>query len=380
MKRPRIAFVTSADPADRSAWSGTVYYMARALQRHCGEVVYVGPGLSLREQLGRVKNRVTRRLTGRNRVYFHTLPIARSHGRSLRRRIGAEFDLVFAPAGASHLAFLDVGVPVVYTGDTTFRLMRDYYPEFSGLSEGYVVQAEEIERRALERADLVLPASQWAADSVRRHYGTAPEKVHVLPYGANLEEVPPAERVGVAAKPAEACVLLFLGVDWERKGGPIAHGAVAALRERGVDARMVVCGTVPPPEYAAGWMRVVPRLSKEDPRERAELSRLLLEASFLLLPTRRECYGIVFCEAAGHGTPSIATDTGGVSGAVLEGRSGFLLPPEASAAEYAELIHRLHRDREGYARLVSSTRRAYDEALNWDAWGSRAGRLVSGLL
>jgi glycosyltransferase involved in cell wall biosynthesis len=379
MRRPRIAFVTSGDARSRSAWSGIPYYMAKALQAHCGEVVYLQPGLSPGALLGKLRNRLTRRILGQNRAHYHTLGLARSSAGSLRRKMGRDVDLVFAPAGSTNVAFLDVDVPVVYTSDTTFELMREYYPEFSGLGDAYASQANEVEQRALDTADLVLYPSRWAASSAREDYGVAEEKIHVVPYGANLDAIPPAEVVSTS-KPWGVCTLLFLGVDWERKGGPIAYEAVAELRELGTDARLVVCGCVPPPGYSAPWLRVIPRLRKDDPVEQAELSRLLLESSFLLLPTRQECYGIVFCEASGHGTPSIASDTGGVAGAVLEGRSGFLLPPDAQPREYAERIHEIFRDEARYRELVRSTRRAYDETLNWDTWGKRVNELVSPLL
>ena len=78
---------------------------------------------------------------------------------------------------------------------------------------------------------------------------------------------------------------------------------------------------------------------------------------------------MVFCEASAYGLPIITTDTGGVSGAVTEGENGFLLPPSAMGAQYAELIAKIYGDDQRYAQLVQSSRATYDNKLNWDAWG-----------
>lgn len=375
MRRYKIALITPPGGLTRSTWSGTLYYIGRALREHCGEVVHVAPRASLGETLGKVRDRVARKLLGHGRAYTHTPALARQWGRSLSRRIPRDVDVVVAPAGSTQIAYLKTDAPILYTSDTTFELICGYYPEFSDLPPRYVEWGNEIERRALENASYVLYPSEWAAASARRDYGVDAARVRVFPYGANLEEVPGPDNLE-AVKPRERCVLTFLGVDWERKGGPIAHETVARLREMGVDAELVVVGCTPPARFAAPWMRVVPRIDKGDPNGRVELSRLLARSTFLLLPTRRECFGIVFCEASAHGTPSVATDTGGVAGAVTPGENGFLLPPSAGGREYAGLIHELFRDTERTRTLVQTTRRAFDERLNWGAWASRARELM----
>jgi glycosyltransferase involved in cell wall biosynthesis len=212
-----------------------------------------------------------------------------------------------------------------------------------------------------------------------RDYGVDEAKVRVLPYGANLERVP-AREDALAPKPEGPLTLLWLGVDWERKGGPIALETVRLLRAGGTDARLVVVGCVPPGGADAEAVRVLPRLDKGVPAQAAELERLLRESHFLFLPTRADCYGIVFCEASAYGTPSIATDTGGVPGAVHEGRNGHLLPLGADAGAYTSLIREIWDEPARYHALCASSRALYDERLNWDAWGKEVGRMMEELI
>ena len=371
----RIAILTAADARRPRAWSGTPYFMARALARRFGDVRYLGPLHPAPELWGRARNRISMTLLGRRHPYEHGLALAREFGRRFRARIPADVDWIVAPAASPQIAFLETDVPILYTSDATFALMHEYYRVYSDLPERYARDAHEIERRALERAAAVFYPSEWAAGSARRDYGVPESKIRVAPYGANLSRAPSRESA-LAPKPDADLHLLFVGGDWERKGGPIAFETTALLRKQGLPVRLTVCGCVPPSRTRAEWMAVIPRLDKGKPEEEARLSRLLLEAHFLFVPSRHECFGIVFCEASAHGTPSVATETGGIAGAIRDGENGVLLPSDAAPEAFARRIAGAHGDRDRYRRLVAGSRAAYESRLNWESWaGTVAERL-----
>ena len=378
MPRLRIGLLTAWDSRNARPASGIPYYMARALARNGAEVVHLGPALSWRELWSKVKNRAQRALGRKPRPYTHGLAAAREYARVFSRRL-AGVEVLFAPMSSTQVALLETALPIVYTSDTTWRLLCDYYPEYTGLDQRYRAEADEIERRAIVRADLLPYPSRWVADSVIGAYRAAPNRVHVVPWGANLEDVPPAEAL-VPAKPLDRCELLFLGRDWERKGGPLAYQTVLALRAGGLEARLTVCGCRPTGAFEPAALRLLPPVDKSDAAQRRMLQRLFLGSSFLLQPTRHESLGLTYCEASAHGTPSIATDTGGVSGVVTDGENGFLLPPAAGAQDYARLILDLFRDQPRYRDLVAASRRAYDTRLNWDTWARSITKLIAGLL
>jgi glycosyltransferase involved in cell wall biosynthesis len=225
----------------------------------------------------------------------------------------------------------------------------------------------------------VIYSSAWAARSAIEDYGADPAKIHVVPFGANIDE-PPAREVVLARKQSEQCRLLFLGVDWVRKGGDIAFETLLKLEELGIRAELVVCGCTPPQGVAHERMKIIPFLDKNDERQRKELEQLLMSADFLLLPTRADCTPIVFCEASAFGLPVVATNTGGVPEVVREGENGFLLPYEARGEAYAEVIARVYHDDERYAELVRASRAAFEERLNWDAWGVAVKHILADLL
>jgi glycosyltransferase involved in cell wall biosynthesis len=220
--------------------------------------------------------------------------------------------------------------------------------------------------------------SQWAAASARDHYGVPDERIRVVAYGANFDDVP-SRAEATSQRSRDVCHLLFVATDWDRKGGDVAYQAMRALRDGGVDAELTVVGCNPPRSTSDPHLRVYGRLDKQVDADCRRLSQLYLKSHFLLVPTRADCFGMVFAEASAHGTPSIAADTGGVSGAVASGENGFLLPPGSEPAAYAALIANLFTDHARYQALVRSSRTMFEEHLNWDAWGRRMSEYIAAL-
>ncbi len=75
----------------------------------------------------------------------------------------------------------------------------------------------------------------------------------------------------------------------------------------------------------------------------AQVEQALASALCLVLPSRREGYGMVVLEAASHGTPSIvvAGEDNAATELVDEGENGFIAPSD-SAENLAEAICRIH--------------------------------------
>ena len=366
----KIAFLNHQDPHDKRSWSGTLASMREALERHCGEVVALGPAGQGWYFTGKVIRRLLRIFLRRNIDYSHTVLLSKAMARIFQRRLSRQaFDVIFAPAASTEIAHLETDVPIVHYGDLTARLFRDYATHLVGLSQWSINQTEFIEGRALRRAAHLVYSSEWAARSAVQDYGVPKEKVSVAPIGANLEEIPKAEDIlAVRSKRSpDSCCLLFIAVDWERKGGDVALGALRELRHRGVEATLTVVGCMPPgaPDDAA--LHVIPFLDKRVPEQRRQLECLLQESDFMLFPTRREAYGVVCCEANAYALPLIASDGGGVP--VWNGENGILLSANASASDYADTVESLLRDPARYYDLARGGRYTFDTRLNWDSWG-----------
>jgi glycosyltransferase involved in cell wall biosynthesis len=360
-----VAFISSVDPTDRRAWSGTLTSMYAALgETH--DVTSLGPARpSAPVRAVEVVRWALARATKRSHLRTHTWAVARDLGATFDERLrGKDFDAGFAPIASAELAGLGGDLPIVYASDATFRLLEGYYERFTGLTTRAARQADELERAAMGRAAALVYPSTWAAQSAIDDYGADPARVFVAPYGANLAP-PPAP---APSPPLDRWRLLFLAASWHRKGGDLALEAAEELQRRGHAVELTVCGSSPSRSSSVPVV-TIPFLDKNDSDQASRLASVIAANHVLLLPTRAECYGIVFCEAGAFGLPSVTTATGGVPDVVRDGVNGLTLSLEAEAADYADALERMLGDEAGYEQWRARSRQEYDRRLNWRAWG-----------
>jgi glycosyltransferase involved in cell wall biosynthesis len=375
----RIAVASIGDAASVRFWSGTPFNMSRALASQGHEIVYICPLRAPVLPVYKAFARLRRVLHMPGLSPFHARAVFRQYGADALRRIrSVSPDIVFAPAGSPFAWNVPEDIPLVYASDATFRVIEDYFPNYTNLSRTARALADRLEHDTIARASLLLYPSEWAAESAIRDYGADPARVKVISWGANIDVAPDRESVLRPRRPGP-CRLLFVGVDWERKGARVAVEILAGLRNKGVDAELVICGCRPPADIGPEGLTVIPFLDKNDPAQRDRMDQLYREADFFVLPTRADCYGIVFCEAASYALPSIAPATGGVGGAVHDGVNGILMRPDAASEDYVAVIAGIFRDPDRLMRLRRSSRDAFEDRLNWDAWGRRVSELLSTL-
>jgi len=377
----KIAYVTAQDAQDRRTASGTTYHMARALQKHCGEVSFFSPiPPQLKEMLiGKVLDKCSRLFLRKNYMPLVSFLFARRYAKYLTQRLAEESFDVIVSLGATEIVLLGTDIPIVLLDDSTFALLYNFYPNWSNVLKGSIRRMDKIESLALKKARRVIYSSEWAARSAIEDYSADPTKIHVVQFGANLDISPPRE-VALARKKSDRCRLLFLAIDWVRKGGDIAFETLLKLEEMGIQAELIICGCTPPKMVVHERATVIPFLNKNDERRRKEIEKLLMLADFLLLPTRADCTPIVFCEASAFGLPVITTRTGGVPEVIRDGENGFALPYDARGDAYAEVIAKVYQDDQFYSKLMRSSRAAYDERLNWDTWGIAVKKLITEML
>ncbi|MFN8291636.1 MAG: glycosyltransferase family 4 protein [Chitinophagaceae bacterium] len=375
----KIGFASRYDPTDKKTWSGTSYYTLQQLKRF-GEVElfqYPLPKL-LQEWLTTQKSinkRVFKKQTSVEFLHSYAKHFSRKLSADLRKR---PVDILFVSASSQLIAFADTTIPIIYMTDATFQQLQGYYPAFSNLAGYNIRQGTGLDKKAFQKAAHCMLASDWCKASAINDYAIRPDKISVVPCGANLDMVPSANQLDLQV--ADRCNILFIGVEWERKGGDIALGTYRKIRETTPHATLHIIGCIPPADLSAEKdITVIPFLDKNKKEEFGRLHHIYLQSDFLLLPTRAECAGIVFSEASAYGIPSITTDTGGVCTYVRNGVNGFALPPDAGADTYAAVIKNILQHPGQLQALRKSSRRLYEEELNWTRWGNTFAKITEGL-
>jgi glycosyltransferase involved in cell wall biosynthesis len=369
LERKKIAFYCINDPLDKRSWSGILYYLGQTLQRNVGDVDFLGPLPVpwLLEKAIRGMMKFSRNVMKKKYFFNYSLLKNFYASRYFKRKMkGKQYDFLIAPAAAPELAFLDTDVPIVFFGDSTFKsYWSTYKTVFRDANPISKWEGELMEKRALKKSKLVVLTSQWAAKSAINDYRVAAEKIKVIQMGANID-TPPDLEVIFKKEENKTLTLLFLSVDWERKGGFIAFDTLKELCKEGINVKLIVCGCIPPPEFSHSNMEVIPLLDKNIKEDYSRLIEILSTIHFLLLPTRADCSPLVNCEANAYGVPAITTNVGGITDTVKDGINGFCLPLEAGGKDYASLISKIFFDKEGYHKLIESSRARFEDELNWD--------------
>ncbi len=217
------------------------------------------------------------------------------------------------------------------------------------------------ERAIFRRAAAVTTFSQWAADSVVADHGVEPSRVHAIPPGIDLSLFPAPD---VRARPSEDAPkrILFMGGEFERKGGPRLVDAF--LHRFGNDDRVelhIATKAARVPHHP----RIFVHLGVEAYGD--AWHALYRDASIFVLPTKRDQSPIAFLEAMAAGLPVITTPVGSAAEIVRDGETGFVIAGDDPAI-LAERIATVLDDPELRARFGAAGRarveREYEEKKN----------------
>jgi glycosyltransferase involved in cell wall biosynthesis len=225
----------------------------------------------------------------------------------------------------------------------------------------------------LDNSFRIIYCSEWIKNRVVELYGIDPKKIEVVEFGANI----PAPQDYSVEIDTDICRLVFIGMDWERKDGDKVLQMYDILKNEGFPCTLTIIGSVPDYDLKKDKdLTLIPFLDKSKKEDLDRLCKILSESHFLVLPTKFDAFGIVFCEASAYAVPSIATNVGGVGQAIKEGKNGFLMSPGATAQDYAGKIKTVFNDKENYIKLRRSSREEYEKRLNWDVWGERVNTIL----
>jgi glycosyltransferase involved in cell wall biosynthesis len=373
----KIAFVCPWNAADPNLMSGYAYSMREAFVRMGHDVVDVFP---LADPLPRYTvSRIAARLRGQYYNVDRRVERLKDLALAASRRLSSikGLDLVFSPSSlpVSHL-FCDE--PLYFSTDQTFVDLLDGYVKNS--SAAYRMEGLAQEQAALERAAGALYPSYWARESALRNFRVSPDKVHVVPWGANLPVAPEREAVlaSLATRLADPVLrLCFVAREWERKGGDAVLATLRLLKGSGMDVHLTVVGVNQPvPEDLP--VHVIPSLNKADPADFRRWLEIMQRSHVLFVPSRAEAYGQVFCEAAAYAMPSVTRSVGGIPTIVKDGQTGICLAQDATPADFAARITSLWTDRAALEAMSLAARRRFEDDLNWDAFARSSTAVFTG--
>lgn len=345
MTRPGVllGFACAWEPDPRRTWSGAPWALRAALRQQVRlHDLDASPPSIVRTAL---RAAYARRRQGVWTTEWQrrapTLRLAERRVRAAVRR--STWDAVLQ---MGDLAATDV--PTFHYQDLSYDIVLDHAgghlgpaPMFPGLSLRELRRRRDRQHRVYGRAAGVIAMSAWFARSLVERTGLTPDHVHVVNPGANLGngQGPLLGEDESARLVSEPVRLLFVGIDFHRKGGDQVMAAVPRLRrEFGGELTVTVGGprTWPLPGPVPDGVRFVGRVPA------AQMPALYRAHDVLVLPSRFEAFGMAFVEALAHGLPCI-------------GRDAFAMPELISPGVNGELVRSDDPDElvDAVARIVA---------------------------
>ncbi|MFO8008893.1 MAG: glycosyltransferase family 4 protein [Candidatus Brocadiia bacterium] len=191
--------------------------------------------------------------------------------------------------------------------------------------------------RFLERLDGVLVNSHGSRRMLELRWGLGEGIAEVCYNGARLR-TPPEGLLPRALPEAGPVRLGFAGRLVPIKGAVLALHALARLREQSERFELDVAGTGPEEHNLRTTARA---LGIEDsvrfPGLVSDMASFYRRIHVMVVPSLREPLGNVSIEAAFYGCPVVATRVDGLPEAVLDGRTGVVVPGVLPVEEYAGL-------------------------------------------
>lgn len=261
---------------------------------------------------------------------------------------------------AGHLLFIqtvhgfDIDVPYsVYTDRVGLEGAAATGPYRSRFTSGWLTR----ERRFLQQAHRVFTMGPSTTRYLIEDYELDPDRIVVAGSGTNASPATLRKRHGCTT-------LLFVGTQFDLKGGPLLLDAFTRARRRHPDLRLLIVGSEPTTDLPPGveCLGVVPL---------EEMTGLYARADAYVVPTWMEAYGVALVEALSSGLPCIGTTVGNQGW--LIGDAGLTVPP-GDADRLQEAIEELVTN---YPRYESAARHRNLEQQVSTTWSNVAAHITS---
>lgn len=252
--------------------------------------------------------------------------------------------------------------------DGNAALRYRYYGR--GLLSEYVRRSHlSWERSVYEALTGIFVMSQWLADSFMQDFDVPASKLHVIGGGINME-LP----IDVPDRTESNPRFLFVGKDFERKGGKYLLEAFKTVRRALPQSELVVVGPTlridQPGVLCAGY------LSKAKPADAARLKELFRSATAVVLPSVYEPFGISLLEGMAYGLPCIAVDRCAMPEIVQHGKTGMIAHAE-DASSLADAMIEVGKTPESAAAMGAAGRQRVESDFTWSAVTAKMKTVLS---
>jgi len=373
----KLLFVSHAEKDDRSAWSGIPYNLSQRIEP-LADLVYVQVPIPERTLMRKVADKAQRIATRKHTAFYWSQKALQSYRQGMVEAIEREQPDAVLSTHTMLLWGSEGNCRRYAYTDATYEQLCRLYPFFvNKIGARDKARSIAAEKQIAMHLDGIIVSSEWAKQGFVE-YGVAPDKVSVVKFGANVRGFESAEvehaisaRL-LALREGRKAECIFVGKEWDRKRGAVAVAIVRELRNRGYDANLHVFGSLPREECAKDTF-VVFHGQTASMQGSNPLAEWLAKSTLHVFPSSADCTPLAIAEASAYAVPTVATDSGGVSAMLMDGKNGRLLPLSASVGDLADAAMEIL---DGYEYFARGAYGAFEAELNWKSCASQIFTLV----
>ena len=258
-----------------------------------------------------------------------------------------------------------------------------------------------VEEEIIQTVDRIIAQCPSERAELVEDYGADARKIALIPSAVDVEMFRPTPRMEARRRiglNAAGPVIAYIGRMLPRKDVRTVVRALAALRasaqtadDSGAQARLLIVGgeTSDPDPEATPEIGVLRRLAAElgvseqviftGNRQRETLRHYYGASDVVVTTPWYEPFGLTPLEAMACGRPVIGARVGGIAFTVVDGETGYLVPPRDPAA-LAGRIHHLLTHPALASRMGRAARNRVEREFTWMQVAERTAALYESLL
>jgi glycosyltransferase involved in cell wall biosynthesis len=258
-----------------------------------------------------------------------------------------QYELIHANFFMSALVALELkcllGIPFVVTFHALGQVRRIYQKD----QDKFPAERLMIEEDAVRLADQIIAECPQDREDLIKYYNASPDKITIVPCGFNPDEFYPISQTlsrVILQLDSEEKIILQLGRMVPRKGVDNVVKALSKLKSENQPVRLVVVGgesDAPDPILCPEIARLQKIATEEGildsitfvGRKNRDVLKYYYSAADIFITTPwYEPFGITPLESMACGTPVIGSNVGGIKYSVVNGKTGYLVPPNDPSA------------------------------------------------
>ena len=352
-----LNFLVTWGKNKETAWSGTNYSIFKALQKY-----YSVNDINVNGN--RWINAFMRRVLRKDgmSIEYSWRKALRNKLQSVEGKVFQFSEVLFDNDNRETFLYVDNTVSYV-------NYMRKNIPDVYAVSGFQNSNVKILEKRTKEQDEYIknncsglFTMGQWLREWLIEQ-GFPANRIFAVGGGYNVDTKLIAPQLKAHNK------ILFVGKDFNRKGGYITYEAFKLLRNSGKDVELYVIGPSEDPikDPISGYHFI-----GQIPFNEEAIYYNMCDV--FCLPSYFEAYGLVFVEALTFGLPCIGRNCYEMPYFINDGNTGLLLRNE-DPKELADLMLRILCD-ENFAKNVAKNRSYYIENYSWGAVAKRMAEII----